>query len=52
LIAVRTAITPRGGDGVQTDVTEHVRHEAQALEYFSERGVPDARAAGIGSAGS
>jgi hypothetical protein len=32
---------------VQSDIAEHMRHEAEALEYFRERSVTDAQAPGI-----
>src|SRR5712675_2099430 len=43
------SITPRGGDGVQPDIAEHMRHEARRLEYFRERRIADAETTGIGA---
>src|ERR1700704_4912903 len=34
-------VAARGGDGVQADIAEHMRHEARGLEYFRERRVAD-----------
>src|SRR3954470_23824928 len=37
-----TSVAARGRDRVHPVVAEHMRHEAQGLEYLFERGVADA----------
>src|SRR3981081_1525860 len=46
---VALSITARGGDSVQPDIAEHMRHEAEVLEDFRKRDVADAEPAGIGA---
>src|ERR1700680_2904862 len=48
-VAKDRSVAARGGDRVQPGVAEHMRHEAQRLEYFRKRRVTNAQAPGIRS---
>src|SRR5713101_8563154 len=43
------SVAARSGDRVQPGVAEHMRHEAERLEYFRKRRVANAQAARIGA---
>ena len=44
-----SSIAARGGDGVQPEIAEHMRHQARGPENCCERRVADAEAAGVGA---
>src|SRR5258705_12993566 len=43
------SVAARCGNRVQPGVAEHMRHEAERLEYFRERRVANAQTSGIGT---